>query len=170
MMDKEYYRGRLDACKDIPDVFELVKETVLRITGMQRGGLMLALTNLGADPGGFVGAYYPLASNIIVMNSIPLTRIKESNPLLYRPYLFHILLHEYLHSLGMTDEGATRTKVYGICRQVFGEDHPVTKIAEDISRFIPQLIQAPQDWTPPEDAGLQLVKGFDRSSTDGYIS
>ena len=169
MQDEGYYAGRLEICKNLPDIFELVKDAVRNYTGWQRAGLMLGLADLGGGTEGFVGAYYPVASNIIVMNSLPLKRIESAEPVLYKPYVFHILLHEYLHALGMLDEVATRARVLEISRALFGEGHVVSQIAADLSKFIPRLMYPTPDWSPPEDAGLQLVKGFDRSSTDPYI-
>ncbi|TRZ90179.1 MAG: hypothetical protein D4R88_04115 [Methanosarcinales archaeon] len=46
-------------------------------------------------------AFYPVGTNVIVMNKIPLERIKETRPELYKPYIFHasitpLLPHYYL--------------------------------------------------------------------------
>lgn len=169
MQEEGYFSKRLGSCKDLPDIFELVKDAVRQCTGWERAGLMLGLADLGGGPQGFVGAYYPIASNIIVMNRLPLRRIEQSEHSLYKPYAFHILLHEYLHALGILDENATRAKVREISSELFGEDHVVTKLASDLSSFVPMLTYPDPTWMPPEDTGLQLVKGFDRSSTDPYI-
>src|SRR5512136_2348113 len=130
-IDKE-----LDSAKDLAGIFELVKDAVRKSTGKERSGLMLGLANLGGGPEGFVGAFYPVATNIIVMNSLPLKRIKETDPALYKPYVFHILLHEYLHTLGIIDEAATRQKAYEISTEIFGKEHVVAQLAADLSRFI----------------------------------
>ncbi|MFQ6061542.1 MAG: hypothetical protein ACE5KV_09700 [Thermoplasmata archaeon] len=63
-----------------------------------RAGLMLGIADLGNHPRGFLGAFYPVATNIIVLNRVPLNWIKETNPELYKPYVFHVLLHEYVHA------------------------------------------------------------------------
>jgi hypothetical protein len=117
-----------------------------------------------------VGAFFPVATNIIVMNSLPLKRIKETDPALYKPYVFHILLHEYVHTLGIIDEAATRAKVYEISLTTFGKEHPVTEFAADLSRFVPKLVYPVYGWKPQEEYQLELVKGFDKSATSGYIS
>jgi len=132
--------------------------------------LMLGLSNLGGGPEGFVGAFYPVATNIIVMNTTPLTRIKQTNPELYKPYVFHVLLHEYLHTLGIMDEAATRAKALEISEMVFGKDHIATQLAMDLSKFMPNLVYPIYGWKPPGEPRLELVKGFDRSSTDLYIN
>jgi hypothetical protein len=160
---------QLESAKDLADIFELVKKTVRKAIGQERAGLMLGLANLGGGAEGFVGAFYPVATNIIVMNSLPLKRIKETDPALYKPYVFHILLHEYLHTLGIIDEAAARQKAYEISEATFGKDHPVTQFAADLSRFIPKLVYPVYGWTPPQEYRLELVKGFDRGSTAPYI-
>jgi hypothetical protein len=160
---------QLDSAKDLPDIFEIVKTAVRKSTGMERPGLMLGLANLGGGPEGLIGAFYPIATNIIVMNTLPLKRIKETDPALYKPYVFHILLHEYLHTLGIIDEAATRKKAYEVSTEIFGKEHVVTQLAADLSRFIPKLVYPVYGWQPPEEYQLELVKGFDRSSTTFYI-
>jgi hypothetical protein len=162
--------AELESAKDLPDIFELVKAAVRRITGMERGGLMLGLADLGGGPEGLVGAFYPVATNIIVMNKSPLRRIEETDPSLYKPYSFHILLHEYLHTLGIIDEDATRRKAYEISVEIFGKDHVATRLAADLSKFIPKLVYPIYGWKPAQEYRLELVKGFDRSSTSSYIS
>jgi hypothetical protein len=159
----------LESAKNLADIFELVKTTVRKATGQERAGLMLGLANLGGGPEGFVGAFYPVATNIIVMNSLPLKRIKETDPALYKPYVFHILLHEYLHTLGIIDEAAARQKAYEISEATFGREHPVTQFAADLSKFIPKLVYPVYGWRPPQEYQLELVRGFDRSATASYI-
>ena len=160
----------LESAKDLPDIFEVVKTAVRKSTGLERPGLMLGLANLGGGPEGLIGAFYPIATNIFVMNTLPLKRIKETDPALYKPYVFHILLHEYLHTLGIIDEAATRKKAYEISTEIFGKEHVVTQLAADLPRFIPKLVYPVYGWQPPEEYQLELVKGFDRSSTSSYIS
>lgn len=169
-MQKTPYDARLQGAKDIPEIFELVKQAVRSTTGKERSGLMLGLSDLGGGPDGFVGAFYPVATNIIVMNTMPLARIRQTDPSLYKPYVFHILLHEYIHTLGIMDEGVTRAKAKEVSERVFGPDHPATVLATDISRFMPNLVHPVYGWKPPGEPTLELVKGFDRSSTYLYIN
>jgi len=163
------YASRLENAKNMVEIFELVKRAVRETTGMERSGLMLGLSNLGGGLAGFVGAFYPVATNIIVMNTLPLTRVRETAPHLYKPYVFHILLHEYLHTLGIIDEGDTRAKALEISERLFGAGHPATDIARDLSKYIPNLVYPVHGWQPEGNPSLELVKGFDRSSTDSYI-
>ena len=120
MVENSVFQDRLERTHDIPEIFELVKLAVRKNTGKERSGLMLGLSNLGGGPQGFVGAFYPVATNIIVMNTLPLERIKQTDPTLYKPYVFHILLHEYIHTLGIIDEEATRAMALEISQKVFG--------------------------------------------------
>ena len=85
---------QLEDATTLADIFEVVKAVVLRSTGKSRGGLMLGIANLGNHPKGFFGGFFTTGSNIIIMNKIPLQRIKETKSELYKPYAFHILLHE----------------------------------------------------------------------------
>lgn len=162
------FAERLEKTKGLSDIFELVKRGVRKVLGFGRAGLNLALSDLGAPQGGFIGAFYPVGSNIIVMNKTPLRRIRETNPPLYKPYCFHILLHEYVHSLGMTDEQITRKIAYEISRKLFGENHIATKMAKNIVKFLPNLIYPDAAWTPPTMGSVELVENFDRSNIKYY--
>jgi hypothetical protein len=159
------FNEELESSRSLADIFELVKEAVRKTTGRSRAGLMLGLTNLGGDMQGFVGAFYPVDSNIIVMNKTPLDRISEATPELYNPYAFHILLHEYLHSLGILDEGIVKKKTYEISRDMFGKNHITTKLAVDLSKFIPDLVYPEHGWQPQEMFPIELVRDFAKSDT-----
>jgi hypothetical protein len=162
------YRSRLDEAKSLPDIFELVKSLVLKSMSKSRGGLMLGMANLGNNPQGYFGGFFTTGSNVIVLNKIPLQRIMETRPELYKPYVFHVLLHEYIHSLGYLDEADVKQKVYKITKDALGEEHLATQIAADAKFFIKDLAYPGVSWKP-EDEGLELVAGFDRSSVS-YIS
>ena len=155
---------------DFIETFESVKEAVRKTEGRSRGGLMLGLQDLGSSPNGFVGAYYPVDSNIIVVNKTPLRRILETEPALLKPYVFHVLLHEYIHSLGVLDENATRWKTYDISRRCFGEEHIATELAKNMEKYMAHLVYPVYGWKPDAASPIELVKGFDRSSTNGYIA
>lgn len=163
------FADELEMTKGLPDVYELVKKAVEQELGKKRGGLMLGLSELGGTRSGWVGAYYPLASNIIVMNKTSLRLISETNPSLTKSYSFHILLHEYLHTIGITDERKTRQNAVKISRKLFGPDHPTTKMAEDITKFFDYIVYPVYGWIPPKQSSLEIVEGFDRSSAT-YIN
>jgi hypothetical protein len=157
------FRTRLEEARNLADIFEVVKAVVLKTMKKSRAGLMLGIANLGNDPQGFFGGFFTTGSNVIVMNKIPLQRIKETKPDLYKPYAFHILLHEYIHSLGYLDENQVRTWAYQISRDALGEDHLATQIASNTQSFMKHLVYPDSVWKP-DDAGLELVDDFDRSS------
>ena len=162
------YKTRLEEAKSLADIFEVVKSLVLNRIGKSRGGLMLGMADLGNHPQGFFGGFFTVCSNVIVLNKIPLQRISETRPELYKPYVFHILLHEYIHSLGYLDESMVKSKVHQITREALGEEHLATQIAANTEGFIKHLAYPDIAWKP-DDAGIELVKGFDRSSVS-YIA
>jgi hypothetical protein len=162
------YAQKLEEARTLADVFEVVKLAASQHVGRTRGGLMLALADLGNVPHGFFGAFHVVASNVIVMNKVPLARIRDTQPGLYKHYAFHVLLHEYLHTLGYVDEVRCRTLAYDVSRGLFGEDHLVTQIAADVSRFFPNLVYPDAAWSPAE-LRFELVQDFDRGNV-GYIA
>jgi hypothetical protein len=152
----EYLIKLLQDAETLSDIFEVVKATVEKSTGMSRGGIMLGLANLGNQPNGFFGAFYPVGSNIIVMN-----------PTLWKPYVFHVQLHEYMHSLGYLSERVVRQRVHAITKNAFGDEHPATLLAANTERFIPHLAYPNVSWQP-EDLKIKLVEDFDRSSASYF--
>jgi hypothetical protein len=172
-MEPEYFKtkkdfnSRLENAKSLPDIFEVVKAAVWESQRKSRGGLMLGLANLGNHPQGFFGAFYPVGSNVIVMNKIPLERIKETRLELYKPYAFHVLLHEYLHTLGYMSESGVRQMALEISREVFGTEHLATKIAANTAHYFGNLVYPDATWQADE-MKMELVDGFDRGSAS-YI-
>ncbi len=158
-----------DRAKDLPDIFEVVKRAVRETMGKERSGLMLGLADLGGSRNYLVGAFYPLGTNIIVMNKTPLFRIKQTEPNLLKPYIFHILLHEYLHSLGIFDEAMTQQKTYEVSSRVFGEEHVVADIAADMRKYVPYMVHPMNVWKPSKEPKIEIVSGFDRGSC-AYIA
>lgn len=164
---KTNFRLRLEKSRTLADIFEVVKAAVWNNMRTSRSGLMLGLANLGNHPQGFLGAFYPVGTNVIVMNKIPLERIKETRPELYKPYIFHVLLHEYLHTLGYLSESGVRQMVIEITRNIFGEDHLATGIALETNRYFNNLVYPDATWQPDE-MKMELVEDFDRESAS-YI-
>jgi len=157
--------------QQIIETFEEVKKVVQKNENRSRGGLMLGLQEIGASLDGFIGAYYPIASNIIILNKTPLRRILETNKTLLKPYIFHVLLHEYIHALGYLDEETTGQKTYEISRQQFGEHHIITQLSTNIRKFFPNLVYPIHGWLPQRTVpSIELVQGFDFSNTNPYIT
>jgi hypothetical protein len=162
------YTDRLDGAEDLAEIFEIVKDGVREVLGQSRGGLMLGLADLGNHPRGFFGGYHYVATNVIVLNRVPLMRIKDTQPDLYAPYAFTVLLHEYLHTLGYLDETLVRRISHELTSELFGADHITSQIVRDTRKFFPNLVYPMVGWAP-KDSSIELVEGFDRSSWD-YIA
>ena len=64
------FKKELEASKTLADIFEVVKAVVLKSMRKSRGGLMLGMADLGNHPQGFLGAFFTVGSNVIVMNKI----------------------------------------------------------------------------------------------------
>jgi len=157
----------LERARGLPEIFEVVKEAVRSSTGMSRAGLMLGLADLGGNAMQMVGGLYPSATNIIVMNKAPMALLSKDQER-YRAYCFHILLHEYLHSLGFMDEDEVRRRTYQISKATLGEGHLGTLMAVDLSRYLPYFSYGvPKDTDGELD--IELVSGFDRSNC-GYFA
>jgi hypothetical protein len=166
----EPLRNKLDTCDSLAEVFELVKQSVKLILNQHRSGLMLGLANLGIRRGSFVGAFYPVGSNIIVMNKAPFdVALRTTDKNVFNAYCFHLLLHEYLHALGYLDEEKVRDLVFEVCNLALGKDNPATVMAEKgIAFYFPKVTYFSQRIPIPRNIQIELVKDFDRSSTS-YI-
>lgn len=159
---------RLHDAEDLPQLFDLVKDLVRSHLRTDRAGLMLGLANLGGGTRGLVGGFFQIAGNVIVMNTLPLKRIQETRPTLYKPYAFHILLHEYLHSIGYLSEAQVRPLVLEISEKAFGTDHPVTEFGRGWEKYMPNLVYPVYGWQPQGDPGIEIVRGFDPGASS-YI-
>src|SRR5207249_11048589 len=103
---------RILKIKDFNEAFELVKLAVNTKFNMHRAGLSLILQSLPSR----IGAYHILGSNVIVVNRIVLSIIHDHKTISeYNSYLFMVLTHEYLHSLGVVDEQKARQMTYDLC-------------------------------------------------------
>ena len=131
---------------------------------------MLGLADLGMRRGYFVGAFHLLGSNIIVMNKTPLNvALRNTDKRTYNAYCYHLLLHEYLHSLGYVDEGEVKELTHEVCMLTLGKAHPATVMAErGIAAYFPKVKYFTEEFPIPESFQVELVKDFDRSSV-GYI-
>ncbi len=159
------WNDQLEAAADLPSIFGVVKEVVEGTLNARRSGLMLGIQELGAAPGGAVGAYYPTGSNLIVLNNTVLKALRASRPKMVKPFLCYVILHEYLHSLGIFDELETRKTAARVSRQAFGSTHIVTDIAVNPTKYFPKL----QFALPGSMGGdITLVKGFDSENQRHY--
>jgi hypothetical protein len=154
------FRKRLSLVGDFNEAFELVKSVVLQKFKMHRAGLSLILQIMPSN----LGAYHVLGSNAIVINSYVLAAIKNvaKSTEQYNSYMFMVLAHEYLHSLGITDENTVRQMTFELCRWMLGEDHVATWMAkEDPSSLYHELKSLMQSHFGRD---IQVVRNFDKTN------
>ena len=156
---------RLDSCEDFGDVFELVKKSAERSLGQRRAGLMLYLVRLPKH----IGAFHTVGTNGIVMNRNTLDVVTHGARSLreINSYVYSILLHEYLHSLGYLEERDVRKLVYDVSLDAFGPDHPATQIAsKGPSAIFPDIVL---NELPTDTPDVEVIPDIERSSHK-YIS
>lgn len=154
------YKQKIVEIESFTDAFELARKAVEEETDMRRAGLSLLLQEMP----GYIGAYHVVGSNYIVINKTVLNAIKElaKSREEYNAYLFVVIMHEYLHSLGLTDEMSVRRLTYNICNSLLGKEHPATKMAaSDPSSLYPQIRNLV---TLKFGTEFQFVKDFDTSN------
>lgn len=154
------FRDKISNLKDFNETFELVKSTVLQKFKMHRAGLSLILQMMPSN----LGAYHILGSNVIVMNSYLLAAVKQvaGSDDEYNSYVFMVLVHEYLHSLGIVDENAVRQMTFQLCSWMLGNDHAATKMAkEDPASLYPQLRSLVQTRFSQD---FHMVGNFDKTN------
>jgi hypothetical protein len=144
---------------DFDDLFELVKRVVDTQIGKHRAGLSLVLS----DMPNAIGAYHPVGSNIIVLNRSLINDmrkfVKEQD---INSFVFTVLMHEYLHSLGLYDESLVRRTVQKIVKNALGEDHISVKMATgNWFEMYPQLAVT----LPKTSKTFEIVEKFDSGST-----
>ncbi len=127
---------KLEKAKSISEVFTLVSDLIHETFNVRNNGLLVAMDNIPVSNQGIVAGLYVPDEKTIVVNKLLLKEIKAKNPDLLNSYLFHVLLHEYLHSIGFVDEKETRKLTFLISNRHFGIDHKTTKIALNINKFI----------------------------------
>ena len=161
---REELSEALARAPDLDRIFQVVRRTVRTVLRRERTGLGLALSDLPAG----LGAYWPVTGNVIVMNEGLLATMRQmaSSPLEFNSFVYVVLAHEYLHTLGYWGEGAVRKVTAEVTREAFGPDHPATAMAEgDLWERFPFLRFSPGG----QGRRLRMVKGFDSDTTDPYI-
>ncbi|HUR67995.1 MAG TPA: hypothetical protein VM370_02025 [Candidatus Thermoplasmatota archaeon] len=168
--------ARVDSARDYTELFRIVKELVERRLRKSRAGIMLGLAPLGLSPSGFFGGYFVLGSNAIVLNRDVLNYVKLKEPAWHNAYAFHVLLHEYLHTLGYLSEDDVRPLAHAISVEALGADHPSTRIAAamvpgetgETPAFFRELVFPKFGYAPAQRPSIEIVKGFDPDATS-YI-
>lgn len=155
----ERYAADLDKAENFGDIFGIVKRSVEESLGLKRAGLMLYLTELPM----YLGAFHEVGGNAIVMNGALLEQVQRSAASARdaNSFVYSILLHEYLHSLGYIDEAAVRRVARDISMQTFGEEHPATRMAYNPMGYFP-WIQLSR--TIGVGRTTTIVKDFDRTA------
>lgn len=160
---EQYYGNKILQLADFNQAFELVKLAVEDKFKMHRAGLSLILQGLPTK----LGAYHILGSNLIIVNKRILNIIKIHKSLNeYNSYLFMVLTHEYLHSLGIIDELEVRTMTYSLLASLAGENHMATKMARNQPwDLFPELSLFDDN---SFEQKFEIIKNFDRT-TQTYI-
>jgi hypothetical protein len=157
-----------DLKKIMPEIFEKVKRDVQKVYRRHRAGLSLGLVEMGMYQQGFIGGMHFHPGTEIVMNKTPLKLILETQPSeVVWAYTYHILLHEYIHSLGVINERNCKEITLRITEEIFSEaDHPAVVLAKKgIGAYLPDLkmVYIPPE-QKPEGMSIEYVYGFDRES------
>jgi hypothetical protein len=161
----------LDRCMDFACVFEHVKAVVKNNLGLSRAGLMLGLTDLPRQVGGFHG----VGGNLIVMNRRLLDIVVRSaqNRRQINAYVFYILLHEYLHALGFLSEAHVRQLSVQLCEKALGLDHPATHMAKYGIGAVLRGMGDLDFQTPEEELGVprdfEIVSDFDHETSRWFV-
>ncbi|MBS7288704.1 MAG: hypothetical protein KIH01_08200 [Candidatus Freyarchaeota archaeon] len=159
---------KVDGADTISDVFGVVERVVLEELNAHRP-VMLGLADLGVQGSFMIGAFHPVGSNLIVLNRAPLERIGASAPkALFNAYCFHILLHEYLHSLGVLNEQLVREMVYEISKKFLGEEHPATLMGvRGVAHFFPFIMHYSPGTLP--ELRVEIIRGFKQQSSSYFV-
>lgn len=151
---------RLERAEDYDEIFEIVKYSVERSTGLHRAGLSLILT----DMPNLIGAYYPVFSNTIVVNRGLIEDLRSivRDPREINAFIYTVLLHEYLHSLGYLEDQEVRRLARKIASMNFGEDHITVKFSDtDWLKVYPELANRRRSFSKL----FRPVERFDSSSS-----
>jgi hypothetical protein len=152
------YREELEAAEGFGEIFRLVKRAVEERLGLHRAGLSLALVDLPP----IILAQHQLGSNLIVMNRgvFEAVRWRAESRVELNSYIFVVLLHEYLHSLGLVDEATVRRRVWEVVRWAFGEGHPALLMAsKPLNELYPEVFMV-----RPERERPIVIRDFDEES------
>jgi hypothetical protein len=157
--------AKLASAEGFDEIFELVKKAVDQVLGVHRAGLSLVLGDIPNQ----VGAYHEMGSNAIVMNRNIMKIVWRSTKSRRRrnAYTFMILLHEYLHTLGFTDDAQVRELSRKITDAYVGKGHIAGEMAvSPLDKFFPEISQFAMF---RDNGSFETIRNFDTSSTP-YIA
>ena len=154
----------LDNLMDYDRIFSIVKKSVKTVLGKERSGLGLALSDLPVT----LGALWQVGGNYIVMNEVlvkAMSRIAKT-PREFNSFVYTILTHEYLHSVGYIDEFQARQMTALVAKQTFGSEHPAVIMSSgDIWKQYPLFLSL----RGGDGSVLKIISRFDTDSTS-YIA
>ena len=154
----------LDNLMDYDRIFSIVKKSVKTVLGKERSGLGLALSDLPVT----LGAFWQVGGNYIVMNEVlvkAMSRIAKT-PREFNSFVYTILTHEYLHSVGYIDEFQARQMTALVAKQTFGSEHPAVIMSSgDIWKQYPLFLSL----RGGDGSVLKIISRFDTDSTS-YIA
>jgi len=156
---------RLSKCSDFSCIFDMIKRAVEMTMGKRRVGLILGLSDLP----NYVGAFHQMGSNFIVMNKRLLKEIiRSGNRDLINAYIFHVLLHEYIHSLGYMNEQKVQVLTHAISEKVLGPGHPATLIAKYGIGSVFSNISRLDHYEPRRIRNIEIVEDFERDNLNYF--
>jgi len=122
------YNERLKYSEDVASVFKIVRDVVENKFNRRRDDLVLEFDPLLPLP---VKAIHKTDSNIIVLNKsiIGVVSSLANTKLELNSYIFWVLLHEYLHSLGIRGESDVASLARDIIEEFLGVKQPAALIA-----------------------------------------
>jgi hypothetical protein len=152
--------SRLGGASTYDEIFSVVKAHVEGILGLHRAGLTLGLARL---PSG-IGAYHVVGSNMLVLNKDILQKVKKSEPPeILASFIYMLLLHEYLHSLGLMDEAQVRRTSEEVATRALGTGHPASVlIRRPLTEIFPYLGNLRYADEPLGE--VEVVRDFDSKS------
>lgn len=154
----------LDSEMDYDGIFSVVRKAVRYAINRERSGLGLILSDLPPA----LGAFWEVGGNYIVLNEslVDAMRAMSSSTREFNSYVFVVLAHEYLHSIGYIDEGEVRKVTFSVISKAMGSSHPATAMAGgDLWQLYPFLRFA----SHAGGRGARVVGKFDTESTRSYI-
>jgi len=156
----EAYRSRLDKAQGFNEIWEIVKHTVKDSLGEYRSGMLLFLDDLPLQ----LGAYHPVGTNNIVLNRalVSIVETATRSRSLVNAFVYSLLTHEYLHALGHMPEDEVHHLVHRVSRECFGDDHTVTRLAEESPWSL--LRGVPLGRVEVSRGGMEVVKDFEKPS------
>ena len=161
----EEYANQLDRSQNFREVFTLVKKSVKDTLNHERTGLLLYLRDMPLN----VGAYHQLGTNGIILNRVLLEQVIQTTAsrVEVNAFIYYILLHEYLHTLGYIDERRVRELTYVVAEETFGPTHVATKMAVEGPWSFIKI--NPFYAHRSHERGVEIVREFE-DPTSKYIS